>query len=245
MSADSAGLPSYPDSDLRRVLCVVAHPDDMEYGASAAVARWTAQGVQVSYLLLTAGEAGMRSREPEEAAEIRAEEQRRACELVGVIDLVILDLPDGTVEASLDARRQIARRIRALRPEVVLTQTWELEVPWGLNHADHRATGLATLDAVRDADNPWVFRELLDQERLDPWAVRELLVFGATPSHMIDISGEPLRLGLASLEAHEQYLAELGGAAETRQMLESTAAEHAEGLPGVDHALGVAVHPMS
>lgn len=154
MSADSSPLPIYQDADLRRVLCVVAHPDDMEYGGSAAVARWTAQGAEVSYLLLTAGEAGMRSRDPEEAAEIRAEEQRRACELVGVSDLVILDLPDGTLEASLEARRQIARRIRQLRPEVVLTQTWELQVGWGLNHADHRATGLATLDAVRDATTP-------------------------------------------------------------------------------------------
>ncbi|GAA1165911.1 PIG-L deacetylase family protein [Nesterenkonia sandarakina] len=245
MSPDSSPLPTYQDSELRRVLCVVAHPDDMEYGGSAAVARWTARGAEVSYLLLTAGEAGMRSRDPEEAAEIRAEEQRRACELVGVSDLVILDLPDGTLEPSLDARRQIARRIRQLRPEVVLTQTWELEVAWGLNHADHRATGLATLDAVRDADNPWVFRELLEQERLEPWAVRELLVFGSAPTHVIDISGEPLQQGLASLEAHEQYLQELGGAAETRQMLESMAAEQAADLPGVDHALGVAVHQMS
>ncbi|MGJ9407118.1 PIG-L deacetylase family protein [Nesterenkonia aurantiaca] len=245
MSKDPAALPEYPDAELRRVLCVVAHPDDMEYGASAAVARWTAQGAEVSYLLLTAGEAGMRSQDPEEAAAIRAEEQRRACELVGVTDLVILDLPDGTLQASLDARRQIARRIRELRPEVVLTQTWALEVGWGLNHADHRAAGLATLDAIRDADNPWVFRELLEQERLEPWAARELLVFGAGPTHVIDISGEPLQRGLASLEAHEQYLAELGGAAETREMLESMAAQQAQGLPGVDHALGVAVHRMA
>lgn len=244
MSKDPAALPEYPDAELRRVLCVVAHPDDMEYGGSAAVARWTAQGAEVSYLLLTAGEAGMRSCDPEEAAAIRAEEQRRACELVGVTDMVILDLPDGTLEASLDAREQIARRIRQLRPEVVLTQTWALEVGWGLNHADHRSAGLATLDAIRDADNPWVFRELLEQERLEPWAVRELLVFGAAPTHVVDISGEPLQRGLASLEAHEQYLAELGGATETREMLESMAAQQAQDLPGVDHALGVAVHRM-
>lgn len=245
MSTDPSPLPYYQDEDLRQVLCVAAHPDDLEYGGSAAVARWTARGAEVSYLLLTAGEAGMRSLEPEEAAEVRAEEQRRACELVGVTDLVILDLPDGTLEASLDARRQISRRIRQLRPEVVLTPTWELEVAWGLNHADHRAAGLATLDAVRDADNPWVFRELMYQELLEPWAVRELLVFGDAATHVIDISGEPLQRGLASLEAHEQYLAELGGPAETRQMLESMAAEQAKGLSGVDHALGVAVHPMA
>lgn len=244
MSTESPDLPFYEDSQLRRVLCVVAHPDDMEYGGSAAVARWTAQGVEVSYLLLTAGEAGMRSQDPEDAAEIRAAEQRRACELVGVEDLVILDLPDGVLEPSLDARRQIARRIRQVRPDVVMTQTWDLQVGWGLNHADHRAAGLATLDAVRDADNPWVFRELLEQERLEPWGARKLLVFGAAATHLIDISGEPLQRGMASLEAHEQYFAELGGAAGTREMLESMAARQAEPLAGVDHALGVAVHSM-
>lgn len=244
MSTESAALDFYDDSQLRRVLCVVAHPDDMEYGGSAAVARWTAQGVEVSYLLLTAGEAGMRSQDPKDAADIRAQEQRRACELVGVSDLVILDLPDGTLEPSLEARRQIARRIRQVRPDMVLTQTWDLQVGWGLNHADHRAAGLATLDAIRDADNPWVFRELFEQELLEPWGVKELLVFGGAPSHMIDISGEALQQGLDSLEAHEQYLAELGGSTETRNMLESMAASQAEGIDGVDHALGVAVHSM-
>jgi len=244
MSTESAALDFYDDSQLRRVLCVVAHPDDMEYGGSAAVARWTAQGVEVSYLLLTAGEAGMRSQDPKDAADIRAQEQRRACELVGVRDLVILDLPDGTLEPSLEARRQIARRIRQVRPDMVLTQTWDLQVGWGLNHADHRAAGLATLDAIRDADNPWVFRELFEQELLEPWGVKELLVFGGTPSHLIDISGEALQQGLYSLEAHEQYLAELGGSTETRNMLESMAASQAEGIDGVDHALGVAVHSV-
>jgi len=244
MSTESANLDFYDDSQLRRVLCVVAHPDDMEYGGSAAVARWTAQGVEVSYLLLTAGEAGMRSQDPKDAADIRAQEQRRACELVGVSDLVILDLPDGTLEPSLEARRQIARRIRQVRPDVVLTQTWDLQVAWGLNHADHRAAGIATLDAIRDAGNPWVFRELFEQELLEPWGVKELLVFGGTPSHLVDISGEALQQGLDSLEAHEQYLAELGGSTETRNMLESMAASQAEGIDGVDHALGVAVHSL-
>lgn len=73
----------------------------------------------------------------------------------------------------------------------------------------------------------------------------ELLVFGAAPTHVIDISAEPLRRGLASLEVHEQYLAELGGAEETRKMLESMAEDQAADLPGVEHALGVAVHRMS
>ncbi|WP_010523561.1 PIG-L deacetylase family protein [Nesterenkonia sp. F] len=247
MSIDSA-LPLYDDSQLSRVLCVAAHPDDLEYGTSAAVARWTARGVHVSYLLLTAGEAGMRSRDPEEAGPLRAAEQRRACALVGVDDLLILDLPDGTLQADTETRRHISRRIREVRPDLVVTQPWELHVPWGLNHADHRTAGIATLDAVRDADNPWVFRELLEQEHLEPWAATELMVVGAEPAtHLIDVGGAPLEQGIASLEAHEEYLAELGGAVDVRSMLESSTADvaAASDVDGLTHALGATVHRMA
>ncbi|WP_460690576.1 PIG-L deacetylase family protein [Nesterenkonia suensis] len=239
-------LPFYDDASLSHVLCVVAHPDDLEYGASAAVARWTSRGVKVSYLLLTAGEAGMRTRDPEEVGALRAAEQRRACDVVGVEDLVILDLPDGTLQADLETRRQIARRIRQVRPDIVLTQPWDLRVGWGLNHADHRAAGIAAVDAIRDADNPWVFRELLEQERLEPWGVKELLVAGDEPTHLVDVTGEPLERGIASLEAHEEYLAELGGEFDVRGMLESFTADLGAATDDEDvtHALGVAVHPM-
>lgn len=155
-------LQRFPDDDLRRVLCVVAHPDDMEYGASAAVATWTARGVQVAYLLITGGEAGMQS-PPEVTRPIRAEEQRRACAAVGVDDLTILGHPDGMLTYSLELRRDIAREIRRFRPDAVLTSQNQVEAAWGLEQADHRAVGLAALDAVRDADNQWVFPELADE----------------------------------------------------------------------------------
>ncbi|GAB3180220.1 PIG-L family deacetylase [Nesterenkonia halophila] len=247
MSLDTT-IPLYDDSRLSRVLCVAAHPDDLEYGTSAAVARWTARGLHVSYLLLTSGEAGMRSRDPEEVGPLRAAEQRRACALVGVDDLLILDLPDGTLQADVETRRRIARRIREVRPELVVTQPWDLHVPWGLNHADHRAAGIATVDAVRDADNPWVFRDLMEQEHLEPWAVSELMVIGADPAtHLIDVGGAPLEQGIASLEAHEEYLAELGDAGDVRGMLESAMAEAAAAsdVAGPTHALGATVHRMA
>ena len=77
--------------DWDRALAVVAHPDDMEYGASSAVAKWTAQGKQIGYVLATRGEAGISSMKPEEVSRLRSEEQRLACEVVGVDDLVFLD----------------------------------------------------------------------------------------------------------------------------------------------------------
>lgn len=244
----SPGLPFFDDSDVQRVLCVVAHPDDMEYGGSAAAARWTTLGIEVCYLLLTAGEAGMRSRSPTEVGPLRAEEQRSACAAVGVEDLTILDLPDGMLEASLETRKHIARHIRRVRPDVVVTQPWELHVDWGLNQADHRVAGLATVDAVRDADNPWVFTDLSTEEGLEPWATPWLVVPNSPkPNHLINVSGEPLQQAVKSLEAHSEYLAELGGDFDPRAMLEeiTTTAARLSSAPQVANALPAAVYPMT
>lgn len=202
---ESAAISVLDDDDYRRVLCVAAHPDDLEYGTSSAVAAWTARGVEVVYLLLTRGEAGIRGTDPSETAVLREREQVEGSAAVGVTDVRFLDLPDGALSASLDLRREVARVIRDVRPDVVVVGTWELETPWGLNHVDHRACGTSVVDAVRDADNPWVFPELRD-EGLEPWAARTLLVAGhSRPTHGVDVTGEPLDAGIASLEAHRVY----------------------------------------
>jgi LmbE family N-acetylglucosaminyl deacetylase len=204
-------LPALPDGSFRRVLCVVAHPDDVEYGTSAAVAAWTARGVDVAYLLLTRGEAGMDASPPERTAALRTDEEVAAAAAVGVTRVEFLNHPDGVLQYGLDLRRDIARSIRSFRPDVVIVSSWEVEVFGTLNQADHRVAGLAAVDAVRDAANRWVFRELLDED-LQPWAVRWLLVAGDDrPTHGVDITGEPLDRGIASLEAHAQYLAGIPG----------------------------------
>ena len=198
-----------PDEGFRRVLCVVAHPDDVEYGTSAAVAEWTARGVEVAYLLLTSGEAGMQ-RPPAEVGPLRAAEQKAACAAVGVEQLTILNHPDGMLVYALDLRRDIARAIRQFRPDVVVTGSWEVEPGWGLNQADHRAAGMATLDAVRDADNTWVFPELAQDEDLSKWGVTWLLVSGdSRPTHGLVVSQASVAKAIASLEAHAAYLADL------------------------------------
>jgi LmbE family N-acetylglucosaminyl deacetylase len=89
----------------------------------------------------------------------------------------------------------------------------------GLNQADHRVAGLAAVDAVRDAGNRWVFPELLE-EGLQPWSPRWLLVSGdERPTHGVDVSGEPLERGIASLEAHREYLAGIPGHPPPRMMI--------------------------
>jgi LmbE family N-acetylglucosaminyl deacetylase len=207
MTEPATTLPAF-DEPIERVLVVVAHPDDAEYGTSAAVATWTAAGVEVAYLLLTGGEAGMQ-RPPEEAGPLRAEEQRTACDVVGVKRLTILDFPDGTLEYSLSLREAIAAEIRAFRPDVVVSGSGELVTPWGFDHADHRAAGLATIDAVRDADNRWVFRHLL-RDGLEPWGTSWLFITaGSTPTHHVAVSQDGRDKAVASLSAHRAYLADL------------------------------------
>lgn len=233
---DTAALTVLPDADFERVLCVVAHPDDVEYGSSTAVASWTARGVGVSYLLLTRGEAGMDASPPEEAARLRAAEQRAACDAVGVRDLVVLDHPDGVLEYSLGLRRDIARQIRRVRPTAVLVGTWEVEFIVGLNQADHRVAGLAAVDAVRDAANRWVFPELV-AEGLEPWSTRWILAAGdPRPTHGVDVSGEPLERGIGSLEAHGGYLDGIPGHPPPRALITTITAMQGPAL-GVPHAV--------
>src|SRR5487761_1534006 len=140
--------------DWERAVAVVAHPDDLEYGAAAAIARWTGQGKSVAYLMVTRGEAGIAGMPPRQVGPLREEEERRSAAIVGVQEVEFLDHPDGLVEYGVPLRRDLAAAFRRLRPELVLTMNFELT--WGesgtVNHADHRAVGLAVLDACRDAD---------------------------------------------------------------------------------------------
>ena len=205
-------LPALPE-DFQRCLAVVAHPDDIEYGTASAVARWTAQGKTVSYLLATRGEAGIDGMAPDRAAVVREGEERAGAAEVGVSDVEFLDHRDGMVEGGLGLRRDIARVIRQRRPEILVTGAFSLRMIGGMtNQADHRVVGLAALDAARDAGNRWIFPELLEDEGLEPWGgVRLVGVAGAeTPTHGVDVTGEPLRLGIASLAAHAEYTKGLG-----------------------------------
>jgi LmbE family N-acetylglucosaminyl deacetylase len=210
-----------PD-DWERALAIVAHPDDLEYGAAAAVAHWTARGKRVTYLLVTRGEAGIDDLEPAECARVREAEERASAAIVGVDAVEFLDHPDGLVEYGLPLRRDLALAIRRHRPEVVVTLNYEEH--WGggnLNMADHRHVGIAALDAARDAANRWLFRDGAGPER---WAgVRFALVAGAAEAtYFVDVS-EELERGIASLEAHARYLAHVG--TDARAFLTSMAEE--------------------
>lgn len=213
------------DESWGAALAIVAHPDDLEYGAAAAIARWTGQGKRVVYCLATSGEAGIDALPPERCGPLREREQRAAAAVVGVDVVEFLGYPDGVVEYGLPLRRDIARAVRRHRPDVVITGNYHDS--WGpgtANQADHIAVGRAVLDGVRDAGNRWVFRELLD-EGLQPHQVSALLVNAAPiASHGVDVT-DTFDLGVASLEAHAEYLRGLGpnAMADPREFLESFA----------------------
>jgi LmbE family N-acetylglucosaminyl deacetylase len=178
------------------------------------VARWTAQGKQVTYLLATRGEAGIDSMHPDQAGPLREAEERAGAREVGVEVVEFLDHRDGTIEGGPALRRDIVRAIRRHRPDIIVTGAYTVRMIGGMtNQADHRVVGLATLDAARDAGNRWIFPELID-EGLEPWSgVRFVCVAGADqPTHGVDVTGEPLQRGIASLAQHAEYTKGLGPA---------------------------------
>ena len=197
------------DEDWDRGLAVVAHPDDMEYGAASAVARWTAQGKDIRYALVTRGEAGIEGMSPDRAGPLREAEQRASCAAVGVHQVEFVGHADGMVVADARLRRDLAAAIRRHRPEVIVSINFRES--WGgpsWNHVDHREVGIALLDAVRDGANQWVFTDL----GMEAWTGVRLVAFNASPqaTHMVDIS-DHLEAGVASLRCHTTYLAALEG----------------------------------
>lgn len=226
MQPQSADVLTELPEDWEAGLAVVAHPDDLEYGAASAVARWTSQGKTVSYALVTSGEAGIDSIPPDKAGPMREQEERAGAAVVGVDSVEFLGHPDGMVRAGLGLRRDIARAIRKHKPETLITLNHH--PTWGgssFNMADHRVVGLAVMDAARDAANRWVFRDLLDAG-YEPWSGVRMVCINASPypSHAVDVSGF-LDRGVQSLQAHRAYIEGLGGEFDARNFLETAAAD--------------------
>jgi LmbE family N-acetylglucosaminyl deacetylase len=222
--------------DWESAVAVVAHPDDLEYGAASAIARWTRQGKRVCYLLVTRGEAGIAGRQPADVGPLRVEEEQASAAIVGVTEVRFLDHRDGLVEYGVALRRDLAAAFRDLRPDIVLAQSFDLT--WGeagpVNHADHRATGLATLDACRDAANEWVFPEAGPPCPAIGFAY---VMNSSDPTHFVDVT-ETIDLGVASLKAHQAYIDGLGRDFDPDEFLRDAAGYVGLGA-GVDYAVGL------
>jgi LmbE family N-acetylglucosaminyl deacetylase len=214
MTAEPMPPPLTPvDESWERALAVVAHLDDLEFGTAAAIARWTRQGKQIGYVMVTSGEAGIDALSPAECRAVREAEEIESARLVGVSEVEFLGFPDGILEYGLPLRAAIAETVRRHRPEIVITGNFrDTFGGQNLNQADHIAVGRAVLDGVRDAGNRWVFNDQL-AAGLEPWGdVRAVWAAGSPLStHGVDTT-EDFESGVASLAAHTAYIDGLGWA---------------------------------
>lgn len=193
------------------ILGVVAHADDLEFGVAGTVAKMISEGATGYYYILTNANKGSsdRSISSDQLRDLRRTEQRDACKILGVSEVFFGDYDDGTLQVSMDVKRDIARVIRKVKPEVVFTMdpTMIYDIDRGfINHPDHRAAGQATLDAVYPlARDHLSFPELL-VEGLEPHKVETLLMthFGEE-NFYIDIS-QHMETKLAALAAHTSQL---------------------------------------
>lgn len=200
------------DTEIGRILVIAAHPDDVDFGAAGTIAGWTDAGIEVSYCIVTSGDAGGSDPSVSRAdmVGIRQAEQTAAAKQVGVHDLHFLGYPDGQVEATIGLRRDLARVIRLLRPDRVVCPSPERNYArMGVSHPDHRAVGSASLDAVYpDSRNPFAFPELLADEKLEPWTVQEVWISGtSTPNHYVDIT-DTFPRKIAALRSHVSQISD-------------------------------------
>lgn len=193
------------DEEIKRILVVMAHPDDCDFGAGGTIAHWTAKGIDVSYCIITNGDqGGEESGIPlEEMPKVRQKEQRDAGRALGVTSIQFLNHRDGWLMPSIELRKEIVREIRRAKPDRMVIQSPERN--WdriGASHPDHLAAGETAIQAVYpDARNPFAFTDLR-AEGFEPWRVREVWVTGSpNPNHFVDIT-ETFDKKMAALRAH-------------------------------------------
>lgn len=183
MLLDIAGLP------VKRVLVIVAHPDDIESWCGGVVARFTALGKEVAYVLCTSGDKGSNdpTQTPQQVGARREAEQLEAACILGVERVAFLRWPDSEVEPTLALRRELVRQVRLHRPDLVITHD---PAPPYRQHPDHRAVGRATLDALFPcARDPLTFAEQITEEGLQAHTVPEAWLFASeVPDIWIDIA---------------------------------------------------------
>jgi LmbE family N-acetylglucosaminyl deacetylase len=176
-----------------RVMVIVAHPDDAEFFCGGTVAHWTNGGAEVTYLILTNGNKGSDDPKmtPEKLAAIRQREQRAAADVLGVKNVIFYDEPDGELLSTLDLRKRVVAEIRRYQPEVVIgpDPSRFFFADSYINHADHRAAGLVTIDAVFPAARNRMYHPELLDEGLEPHTVAEVYLGGTEhPNRQVDVT---------------------------------------------------------
>ncbi len=216
-----------------RAMAIVAHPDDIEFSCAGTLARWIKEGATVSYVLVTSGDVGIAdlSLTREEAMAIREKEQQAAADAIGVQEVIFLRERDGMVENTMALRKRLVREIRRFKPEAVVvidpTVLWAGE--GYINHPDHRAAGMAAVDAIFPAaGQPHLFQELRE-EGLEAHKVRKVYAMnwgeGDKSTTYINIS-DTIDLKIAALREHKSQLNEW----DPTEMVKNWSAQAAKGL---------------
>lgn len=208
----------------KRVLVIAAHPDDIEFGVSGSVARWVKEGALVTYCIVTDGAAG--SNDPDadlqELARVRQAEQCEAAEKVGVGDVRFLGHADGTLQPTIDLRRDLTRVIRQVKPDRVICQdptTVFVETDY-LNHPDHRAAGEASIYAIfPSSETRPIFPELLTEGHEPHHVVELFLNLTTQPNTFVNIT-DTIDQKIEALMCHKSQLGE-----EVRQEVRDWSAE--------------------
>lgn len=186
-----------------RVLVIGAHPDDPEFGCAATVAKWAAMGRQIHYVLLTSGDKGSHdpNMRPGQVVAMREDEQRAAALELGVCSVQFLRYPDGLLENSMALRQRLSAIIREIKPDVLLAID-----PWRRYqlHPDHRAAGMAALDAVYAAREWYIFPEQLGDD--EPWRVKEVYLFWTDQADYWEDVSDVIETRIAALRHHVSQL---------------------------------------
>ena len=210
----------------KRVMVIMAHPDDPEFFSGGTIALWTREGAEIIYLVLTNGNKGSDdpAMTPERLTALRQVEQRTAANLLGVETIIFLNEPDGELQATLAVRQRVVREIRRFRPHIVICPD-PTAYYFGnsyVNHPDHRAAGQVALEAIFPAARNRMYHPELLDEGLAPHAVREIYLVGALqPDRWVDITAV-MDLKIQAIQSHASQLADPAGVIErVRQRAEA------------------------
>jgi LmbE family N-acetylglucosaminyl deacetylase len=202
----------------RRVLVVLAHPDDPEFFCGGTLARWAAEGAQITFVLATSGDKGTDdpTMTPERLAQLREDEERKSAAVLGIHDVIFLRYKDCELQPTLELRRDITRLIRLKQPHTVVTGD---PLYWysgsnRINHPDHRAIGAATLEAIfPTAMIPLAFPELARDEGLKPHRVKQVYIAGPRePNVKVDVTAY-LETKINALREHKSQISDMEGMA--------------------------------
>ena len=206
------------ETESKRVMVIMAHPDDPEFFTGGTIALWARGGAEVIYLILTNGNKGSQDPEmtPERLTKLRQDEQRTAASLLGVKTIIFLDEPDGELQATLQLRQRVVKEIRRHRPDIVICpdpSTYYFGDTY-VNHPDHRAAGQVALEAIFPAArNPMYHPELLG-EGLLPYAVHEIYLTGtAQPNRWVDVT-DVMDVKVQAIRSHASQLPDPEGSIE-------------------------------